>query len=111
MRRLGLPIWSHHNEILQSYALTLGLQGGVLVLFGWKLLPFLLLHNAFAWWQLTSANYVEHYGLLRQRLADGGYERCQPHHSWNADHWASNLLLFQLERHSCLLYTSDAADE
>jgi alkane 1-monooxygenase len=100
LRRLGIGTWSHRNEILQSYALTFLVQGGVLALFGWKLLPFLLVHNAFAWWQLTSANYVEHYGLLRQRLADGGYERCQPHHSWNADHWASNLLTFQLERHS-----------
>ncbi len=53
-----------------------------------------------AWWQLTSANYVEHYGLLRQRLPGGGYERCQPHHSWNANHTYSNLVLFQLERHS-----------
>jgi alkane 1-monooxygenase len=100
LRRAGFGVWTHHNEILQSYALTLLVQGGVLVLFGWKLLPFLLLHNAFSWWQLTSANYIEHYGLLRRRMADGGYERCQPHHSWNADHWASNLLTFQLERHS-----------
>ena len=67
---------------------------------GWQLLPFLIIHNVLAWWQLTSANYVEHYGLLRQKLADGRYERCQPHHSWNANHIASNLVTFHLERHS-----------
>jgi alkane 1-monooxygenase len=53
-----------------------------------------------AWFQLTSANYVEHYGLLRRKEADGRYERCQPHHSWNSNHVFSNLLLFHLERHS-----------
>jgi len=38
--------------------------------------------------------------LLRQKGPDGRYERCQPHHSWNANHTASNLVLFHLERHS-----------
>ena len=32
------------------------------------MLPFLAVHNLVAWWQLTSANYVEHYGLLRAEL-------------------------------------------
>jgi len=50
--------------------------------------------------QLTSANYIEHYGLQRRRLADGRYERCAPHHSWNSNHLVSNLIVFQLQRHS-----------
>ena len=45
-------------------------------------------------------NYIEHYGLLRQRRDDGRYERCRPEHSWNASNVVSNLLLFQLQRHS-----------
>ena len=65
---------------------------------GWVMVPFLLIHNFYAWWQLTSANYIEHYGLLRAQDASGRYEHCQPHHSWNANHIASNLLLFHLER-------------
>ena len=68
--------------------------------FGWMMLPFLLVHTFFAWWQLTSANYVEHYGLLRARGDDGKYEVCKPHHSWNSNHIFSNLALFHLERHS-----------
>jgi alkane 1-monooxygenase len=64
------------------------------------MLPFLLVHNLVAWWQLTSANYVEHYGLLRGRLPDGRYETPAPHHSWNANHLVSNLTLFHLQRHS-----------
>ena len=67
---------------------------------GWLMLPFLLVHNLVAWWQLTSANYVEHYGLLRERLPSGRYEAPAPHHSWNANHLVTNLALFHLQRHS-----------
>ncbi len=95
-----LPVFHHSNSILQSYAISAVFSLVLLVLFGWKVIPFLLIHNFFAYWQLTSANYVEHYGLLRNRDANGKYERCQPHHSWNSNHIISNLVLFHLERHS-----------
>ena len=100
LARTGHEAWSVHNEILQSYAVTVLLQGTLLALLGWVMVPFLLIHNVLAWWQLTSANYVEHYGLLRAKLPDGTYEPPRPHHSWNANHTYTNLLLFQLERHS-----------
>jgi alkane 1-monooxygenase len=96
----GYSAWSWQNQILQSYAISVLLYASLLWGFGPVILPFLLIQAAWAWWQLTSANYVEHYGLLREKLPDGRYERCQPRHSWNANHLASNLLLFHLERHS-----------
>jgi len=96
----GRPLWHHSNPILQSYAITLAITLFLVISFGWQAIPFLLLHNLLAYWQLTSANYVEHYGLLRARDENGRYERCQPHHSWNSNHIVSNLALFHLERHS-----------
>lgn len=100
LRRRGSGAWSWSNEVLQSYAISLALYASLTYAFGAMSLAFLLLQAAWGWWQLTSANYVEHYGLLRAREADGRYERCQPWHSWNANHTASNLLLFHLQRHS-----------
>jgi alkane 1-monooxygenase len=97
---LGKGPWSRHNTMLQSYAITALLQLGLLALWGVVMIPFLLVHNLIAWWQLTSANYVEHYGLLRERGPDGKYEPPQPHHSWNANHLVTNLALFHLQRHS-----------
>ena len=94
------PAWSVHNTMLQSYAVTAVLQLGLVFAFGWIMLPFLAVHNVVAWWQLTSANYVEHYGLLRQCNANGEYETPQPHHSWNTNHLVTNLALFHLQRHS-----------
>lgn len=92
--------WSVHNTMLQSYAVSAVLQLGLTIAFGWVMLPFLAVHNMVAWWQLTSANYVEHYGLLRERLPSGQFEAPQPHHSWNTNHLITNLVLFQLQRHS-----------
>ena len=100
LERRERSVWSADNQILQSMSLSVVVQAGLLIAFGWKMIPFLLLHNMFAWWQLTSANYVEHYGLLRMKDENGRYERCQPHHSWNSNHLFSNLVLFHLERHS-----------
>ena len=100
LRAQGRPPWSAHNTLLQSYAVTALLQLGLVLAFGWPMLPFLLVHNLVAWWQLTSANYVEHYGLLRARLPSGAYEAPQPHHSWNTNHLVTNLALFHLQRHS-----------
>lgn len=100
LTRRGKSVWHPGNQILQSYALTAALWIGLTMALGWMMLPFLLVHTFFAWWQLTSANYVEHYGLLRARGDDGKYEVCKPHHSWNSNHIYSNLALFHLERHS-----------
>ena len=107
LRALGQSPWGVHNTMLQSYAVALLLQGGLVLAFGWVMLPFLAIHNLVAWWQLTSANYVEHYGLLRRRSAGAGeheggtgYEAPQPHHSWNTNHLVTNLVTFHLQRHS-----------
>jgi alkane 1-monooxygenase len=100
LNKQGKATWSTDNNILQSYLMSLVLQGTLVYLFGWIMLPFLAVHNFWAWYQLTSANYIEHYGLLRKKNDNGRYERCQPHHSWNANYIMSNLALFHLQRHS-----------
>ena len=100
LRRQGRSPISWRNEILQGWIVTLVLQGGLVAWLGWSTLPWLLLLDAWAWFQLTGVNYIEHYGLLRQRTAEGPYERCRPVHSWNSNHLVSNVLLFHLQRHS-----------
>ncbi len=100
LARRGLPAWSPRNEILQSWAVTVLFQGALVAWLGLALLPWLLLHNACAWFQLTLVNYIEHYGLLRRLGPDGRREPCRPRHSWNSNHVVSNLLLFHLQRHA-----------
>ena len=100
LTRRGKSVWHPDNQILQSYALTVVLTITLIAMFGWVMVPFLLIHNVLAYWQLTSANYIEHYGLLRGIDENGKLERCEPYHSWNSNHVFSNLVLFHLERHS-----------
>jgi alkane 1-monooxygenase len=49
---------------------------------------------------LETVNYLEHYGLRRKKLANGKYERTTHRHSWNSNYLLTNMLLFQLQRHS-----------
>jgi alkane 1-monooxygenase len=49
---------------------------------------------------LESINYIEHYGLMRNKNADGKYERVELHHSWNSDHQMGRIMLYELTRHS-----------
>jgi alkane 1-monooxygenase len=100
LARAGKSAWSLDNEILHSWAIAAALRVAFVIAFGPVLIPFLLVHDFLAWWSLTSANYIEHYGLLRQQGPDGKYENPKPHHSWNSNHLVSNLISFHLERHS-----------
>ncbi|MDO9236669.1 MAG: alkane 1-monooxygenase [Aquabacterium sp.] len=98
--RVGKSPWSLDNEIVQGGLMTAALYGSLIALFGVKMVPILALVAFWGAFQLTSANYIEHYGLTRQKLANGRYEHCQPHHSWNSNHIISNLVVFHLQRHS-----------
>jgi len=79
--------------------ITLVLWGGLVWWLGPAVILFILVQAFTAYSLLTSANYVEHYGLLRQRTGNR-YERPEPRHSWNSNHVLSNILLYQLQRHS-----------
>lgn len=100
LARLGKGVWHWENENLQSWAMTVLLFGGLSLWLGPWALVFLLAQAVFGFSLLEVVNYLEHYGLVRQKDASGRYERCQPHHSWNSNHIVTNLVLYQLQRHS-----------
>lgn len=92
--------WSPRNHILQSWALSIALFGGLIACYGPGLIPYLIVQAGIAIMMLETVNYVEHYGLLRTKRLDGRYERCAPRHSWNSDRLVTNIFLFHLQRHS-----------
>ena len=100
MRIDGQAFWSLHNEIIQPALITLALWVGLCVWLGPQVLLFLLPAALWSNFQLTSANYIEHYGLLRKKDSNGRYETCKPQHSWNSNHVFSNWATFHLQRHS-----------
>jgi alkane 1-monooxygenase len=100
LAKLGKGPWTWENDNIQAWTVSAALFAGLTVWLGWAALPFLLLQAAYGGSLLEVVNYLEHYGLLRQKKADGSYERCQPHHSWNSNHTPTNIFLYHLQRHS-----------
>jgi alkane 1-monooxygenase len=100
LERHEKSVWSFENEILRAGLITAAVSVGLLLAFGPIMIPYLLVTYFIGAFHLTLANYIEHYGLLRQKRPNGLYERCQPHHSWNSNHICSNWALYHLQRHS-----------
>lgn len=92
--------WTWRNELLNAWAMSVLLFTVLAIAFGPGILPYLAIQAAFGFCLLEIVNYLEHYGLLRQRNAAGRYERTRPAHSWNSNNTCSNVLLYHLQRHS-----------
>lgn len=100
LEKQGKSVWHWSNDNLQGWAMTATIWGALLVWLGWAALPYLLIQAVYGGSLLEVVNYLEHYGLMRQKKADGSYERCQPQHSWNSNHVITNVFLYHLQRHS-----------
>lgn len=100
LERQGKSVWHWRNDNLQAWGLSVLLWGALIVWLGWAVLPFLLIQCLFGFQLLEVVNYLEHYGLLRQKKENGRYERCRPEHSWNSNRRVTNIFLYQLQRHS-----------
>ena len=100
LERIGKSYWSPRNDILNAWAMTVVLFGALTAIFGLVVLPYLLIQAVLGFSLLEVVNYLEHYGLLRDRREDGRFERTAPEHSWNSNNVASNVLLYHLQRHS-----------
>ena len=100
LRRLGHPTISWRNEAIVLSAISLILMLSFGLYFGPIGALFFALQAAVAICTLEVINYVEHYGLERKQLPSGRYERTTHLHSWNSSYLLTNLLLFQLQRHS-----------
>lgn len=99
-RKKKISPWSLRHRITR-YALTQVVVYGIIgAVFGPIGLAFWAGQSVVGFLLLETINYVEHYGLQRRELSSGKYERVQPWHSWNASHRLTNLLLFNLQRHS-----------
>ncbi|NHB57422.1 alkane 1-monooxygenase [Acinetobacter shaoyimingii] len=100
LKRKGLSFWSKDNELLQGWGMSGVFHSSMMALFGKRVLPYLATQSAYSITLFEIINYIEHYGLLRQKDENGKYERTRPEHSWNNNNIVTNLFLYQLQRHS-----------
>ncbi len=91
------------NDVINSWLMSAALFGTVIVFFGLELAPYILIAAVMGFSLLEVVNYLEHYGMLRQKVGIGErqrYERVNPSHSWNSNNIPTNVLLYHLQRHS-----------
>jgi alkane 1-monooxygenase len=91
------------NDVLNAWLMSLVLWGALVAWLGIGILPYLLVQAVVGFSLLEVVNYMEHYGMLRQKVGVGErqrYERVDPTHSWNSNNIATNVLLYHLQRHS-----------
>jgi alkane 1-monooxygenase len=98
--RAGRRFLSPGNEILQGWCMTVVLFTVLIAAFGWRVAPWLAVQALFGLSLLEVVNYVEHYGLLRERRADGRWEKVGAAHAWDASNSLTNAALLNLQRHS-----------
>lgn len=60
---------------------------------------FYVAHVVVAHIVLESVNYIQHYGLMRERR-DGEYEKTGAEHSWDTYHFFSSYITFRVGHHS-----------
>ncbi|WP_181312291.1 fatty acid desaturase [Nocardioides campestrisoli] len=95
--------WRLGNDVLNAWLMTAVLWGALMLWLGPGVLPYLVLQALVGLSLLEVVNYMEHYGMLRQKVGVGErerYERVDPSHSWNSNNIATNVLLYHLQRHS-----------
>lgn len=100
LTRKKQAFWSIYNTMLIYAALSLVLSAGFFYFLGSIGLLFFWAQSLVAVLLLEMVNYIEHYGLSRQQLPQGRYEKVNPTHSWNSDEYVTNCFLFELQRHS-----------
>lgn len=91
------------NDVLNAWLMSAVLWTAMVAWLGVGILPFLVLQAVVGFSLLEIVNYMEHYGMLRQKVGTPGrmrYERVDPSHSWNSNNIATNVLLYHLQRHS-----------
>ena len=89
--------------MLNAWLMTAVLWGALIAWLGIGIAPYLVLQAVVGFSLLEVVNYMEHYGMLRQKVGVGErqrYERVLPSHSWNSNNIATNVLLYHLQRHS-----------
>jgi alkane 1-monooxygenase len=70
---------------------------GVYKIFGWEAFKFQMYYIIIGLYLFETVNYIEHYGILRKKDANGVYESINKMHSWN---YLSGAVIVRIQRHS-----------
>jgi len=95
LKRKKIGFFRFENKILKGYFRSIFISLLSLWLFGLIGMLVFLLISFLSKASLETINYIEHYGLVRER---GKPVRMR--HSWNSNHFFSSIYLYNVTRHS-----------
>jgi alkane 1-monooxygenase len=102
-----LPFFHYSNRMIIYTLLHFTLLSSIYFFFGLNVVFAFLIAALVGISLLETVNYIEHYGLVRQKKENGTYERVRRWHSWNSNHVLGRIVLFELSRHSDHHYKAD----
>jgi len=100
LARKGQGPWRWSNEMLRIQVFQAVAVGASVLTFGFLATAVWVGSALVAGLILETINYIEHYGLQRERNDRGRWGKVEPHHSWNSNCILGRLLTFELTRHS-----------
>lgn len=100
LQREGKSALRWDNEMLRFQVFQAAYLLAVWFWWGYGMLLIAMAVAAIGILLLESVNYIEHYGLRRERGESGRYEPVLPRHSWNSNHELGRIFLYELTRHS-----------
>ena len=100
LKREAKPIISHHNEMIGFTAVELAFLLAIAAVWGFVAMFWAVGCAVVGFLLLELVNYIEHYGLRRELMPSGRYEKVLPRHSWNSNHELGRIFLYELTRHS-----------
>lgn len=95
LEKLGRPAWGPHNRYLRGWLMSAAIVAAFGATAGAAGVVVFVLAGLAGRTVLEAVNYFEHYGLVRDPDAP-----VEPRHSWNSNKALSNVVLFNLARHS-----------
>lgn len=107
LRIMGKSIVSFENRMIVYSLVQISVCTLIFLILGSKALLFFLFVAAGGILLLETVNYIEHYGLLREKRENGTFDRVRRIHSWNSNHVFGRVVLFELSRHSDHHYKPD----
>ena len=106
LKNTGKGFLSVNNDMFWYIVIQLVYLTTVYWVFGTTGLLFAVASAVVGFLLLETVNYIEHYGLMRQKTKSGRYERVKEIHSWNSNHVVGRIVLYELTRHSDHHYKS-----
>ena len=100
LAKTNASFWSIKNEMLVFQCIQISFVCAIGFFFGWQVCAYFVAAAVMGMLLLETVNYIEHYGLSRQKNENDRFERVQAFHSWNSNHFMGRMMLFELSRHS-----------